>query len=113
LGKSLGYPTANLSIAEDYKILPKEGVYVVRAHIEQKWFYGMMNIGHNPTVSDGFQKTVETYFFGFEGNLYDKFLQIQLLKRIRDEKKFDSIDTLKAAMKKDEIYSKKFIEDHA
>ncbi len=112
LGKSLGYPTANLYIEEDYKIVPKEGVYVAKANIDNQWFFGMMNIGHNPTVSDGKQKTVETYFFNFEGDLYGKTLQIQLLKRIRDEKKFSSVEALKSAMKSDEIYSKKFIENH-
>lgn len=113
LGKSLGYPTANLYIEENYKILPKEGVYVVKAKIDNNWYYGMMNIGHNPTIAEGNHKSVETYFFDFEGNLYDQFLQIQMLKRIRDEKKFSSVEALKSAMKSDEIYSKKFIKTHA
>lgn len=113
LGKSLGYPTANLQIKEDYKITPKEGVYVVKAEIDKTWYFGMMNIGHNPTINDGNHKSIETYFFDFEGNLYDQDLQIQLLKRIRDEKKFDSVEALKAAMKNDEIYSRKFISNNA
>lgn len=112
LGKSFGYPTANLKIGEDYKILPKEGVYVVKAKIDEKWYYGMMNIGHNPTIAEGNHKSVETYFFDFEGNLYGQPLQIEMLKRIRDEKKFNSVEALKSAMKSDEIFSKKFIEDH-
>lgn len=112
LGKSLGYPTANLHINEDYKVLPKEGVYVVKAKIDKKWHFGMMNIGHNPTVSESGQTTIETYFFDFDGDLYDKPLQIQMLKRIRDEKKFDTVESLISAMKNDEIFSRKFIENH-
>lgn len=112
LGKSLGYPTANLHINEDYKVLPKEGVYVVKAKIDKKWYFGMMNIGHNPTVSESGQTTIETYFFDFEGDLYDKPLQIQMLKRIRDEKKFDTVESLISAMKSDEVFSRKFIENH-
>jgi len=113
LGKSLGYPTANLQIEEDYKILPKEGVYVVRAEIDKTWYFGMMNIGHNPTIADGNHKSVETYFFDFEGNLYNQTLQIQMLKRIRDEKKFNSVEELKSAMKNDEIFSRQYIESNA
>lgn len=113
LGKSLGYPTANLLIEEDYKILPKEGVYVVRAEIDNTWYFGMMNIGHNPTIADGNHKSVETYFFDFEGNLYNQALQIQMLKRIRDEKKFNSVEELKSAMKNDEIFSRQYIDSNA
>lgn len=113
LGKSLGYPTANLQIEEDYKILPNKGVYVVKAEIDEKWYFGMMNIGNNPTIAEGNHKSVETYFFDFDGNLYNQTLQIQMLKRIRDEKKFDSVEALKSAMERDEIYSKKFIRNHA
>lgn len=113
IGKTLGYPTANLHIEEAYKIIPKEGVYVVKTKIDQTLYFGMMNIGHNPTVSDGNNKTVETYFFDFEGDLYGKFIKIQMLHRIRDEKKFDSVDALKEAMKDDEIYSLNFIEKYA
>jgi riboflavin kinase/FMN adenylyltransferase len=109
LGKSLGYPTANLQVKEDYKIIPKEGVYVVSAYIDSALHFGMMNIGHNPTIANNNRKSVETYFFDFSGNLYDKTIQIQLLKRLRNERKFDSLEALKSAMQKDEKYSKDFI----
>ncbi len=109
LGKSLGFPTANLQIKEDYKIIPKEGVYVVSAEINSKQYFGMMNIGHNPTIAKNNKKSVETYFFDFEGDLYSQTLEIQLLKRIRDERKFDSIESLKFAMQKDEEFSRNYI----
>ena len=69
----------------------------------------MMNIGHNPTIAEGNRKSLETYFFDFDGDLYGQRLQIEMLKRIRDEVKFDSVEGLKNAMKKDEIFSRDFI----
>jgi riboflavin kinase/FMN adenylyltransferase len=113
LGKSLGYPTANLHIKEDYKIIPKEGVYVVKSKIEHQTYYGMMNIGHNPTIGEGNHKSIETYFFDFDKNLYDKEIRIEVLKRIRNEIKFDSLENLKTAMKEDEIFSRQYIEKYA
>lgn len=113
LGKSLGYPTANLHIKEDYKIIPKNGVYIVKSVVGQQTYYGMMNIGHNPTVNDGNYKTIETYFFDFNQDIYSKHLRIQVLKRIRDEIKFDSLENLKIAMKNDEHFSRQYIRKHA
>ncbi len=110
IGKTIGYPTANLLVKEDYKIIPKNGVYVVKSIIEGKTCFGMMNIGFNPTVStDANKQSIETYFFDFQGDLYDKNLKIEILKRIRDEKKYDNITQLVAAMKKDEEFSRRYI----
>lgn len=110
LGKDFGYPTANLNIKEDYKLVPKKGVYISQANIDGKHVYGMTNIGTNPTVG-GKEKTIETYFFDFEQDLYGKELQIDLLKRIREEKNFDNIDDLKCAMKADEEYTKTYLQN--
>lgn len=111
LGKEFGYPTANLYIKEDYKLIPKNGVYVVRANINDIQYFGMMSIGTNPTVG-GEEKTVETFFFLLDEDLYGKKLQIELLTWIREEKKFDSVDALKIAMKQDEAFSAQFIKDN-
>lgn len=108
LGRTLGYPTANLNIAETYKLIPKPGVYVVQSKIDNITYFGMMNIGTNPTVG-GAKQTIETYFFDAEFNLYDKKIQIELLKRIRDEKKFDSMEMLKEAMSDDEDFAREYI----
>lgn len=104
LGRDFGFPTANLHIAEEYKLIPKNGAYVVKSQIQGKEYYGMMNIGYNPTV-DGSQKSIEVNFFEFEGNLYDKKIQVQLLHRIRDEHKFNSVEELKEQLKKDKSHS--------
>ena len=109
LGRTIGYPTANLDIAEDYKLIPEQGVYVVQSRINGKIVYGMMNIGTNPTVG-GSAQTIETYFFDFDNDLYGQSLEIQLLDRIRDEKNFESVDELVKAMKADEIYARNYID---
>lgn len=111
LGREIGYPTANLDILETYKLIPAQGVYMVKCYMDEKCVYGMMNIGTNPTVG-GENQTVETYFFDFEGDLYGKQLNIQLLARIREEKKFDSIEQLLGAMKKDESFCRSRIKEH-
>jgi len=109
LGKKLGYPTANLHLQEDYKLIPAQGVYVVRSFIEDTLLYGMMNIGTNPTVG-GIEQTIETYFLDFDSDLYDKRLSIEILCKIRGEKHFDSVETLIEAMKEDEVFSRQYIE---
>jgi len=111
LGKKIGFPTANLKVEEDYKLIPKNGVYVVRSKIDDKLVYGMMSIGTNPTVG-GTEKTIETNFFMPEMDLYGKKLQIEMLKRIRDEKNFDSVEDLKAALEQDKAFSERFIKDN-
>jgi len=108
LGKNLGFPTANLKIEETYKLIPKTGVYVVKALIDDEEFFGMMNIGYNPTVG-GSEKTIETYFFNLDKNLYGKKLQIEMLKRIREEKKFSGVEELIKAMKEDQAFSENYI----
>ncbi len=111
IGKDLGFPTANLQVEEEYKLIPKNGVYVVRCKIDGETVFGMMNIGTNPTVG-GKSKTIESYFFDLDKDLYDKHLQIELLVRIRDEKKFDSVRDLKIAMKQDRAFSEQYIKDN-
>ncbi|TXK78459.1 bifunctional riboflavin kinase/FAD synthetase [Mesonia sp. K4-1] len=109
LGKTLGFPTANLEIKEDYKIIPKNGVYIVKAYLNNKWVFGMMNIGTNPTVGGDIQ-TIETYFLDFSQDLYGQELNIQMLKRIRDERKFGDVDQLIEAMNKDLEQTKTYIQ---
>ncbi|WP_420603099.1 bifunctional riboflavin kinase/FAD synthetase [Flagellimonas sp.] len=113
LGRQFGFPTANLHIAETYKLIPKNGVYVVKSMIGTTEYFGMMNIGFNPTVS-GTERTIEVNFFKFEGNLYDQTIQVVILHRIRDEHKFDSVQELQEQLKKDKEQSLVLIsEQHA
>ena len=94
LGEKIGFPTANLHIKETYKLIPKTGAYIVKAIIENETVFGMMNIGNRPTVS-GKNQTIETHFFNFNQNLYNKKMQIEVLAFLRDEQKFNSIEELK------------------
>ncbi|MBU7571630.1 MAG: bifunctional riboflavin kinase/FAD synthetase [Flavobacterium sp.] len=108
LGRTIGFPTANLKIEEEYKLIPLNGVYIVKSHWNGKEIFGMMNIGTNPTV-DGKERTIETNFLDLEEDLYGKEMRIYFLQRIRSEEKFDSIDTLKAAIENDKIITQSFI----
>ncbi|WP_047246545.1 bifunctional riboflavin kinase/FAD synthetase [Maribacter thermophilus] len=108
LGRKLGFPTANLVIAESYKMIPKNGSYVVKSNIAEKVVFGMMNIGYNPTVN-GTSKTIEIHFFDFDGNLYDTTLRVDILVRLRDEHKFESVEALKEQLEKDKENSLRLI----
>ncbi|MDC6350306.1 bifunctional riboflavin kinase/FAD synthetase [Zeaxanthinibacter sp. PT1] len=100
LGRELEFPTANLHIPETYKLIPKNGVYVVKGTIGERTIFGMMNIGFNPTV-DGTSKSIEIHFFDFNEDLYEKRLQVVILDRIRDEHKFKSLAELKKQLAED------------
>ena len=108
LGGKIGFPTANIDVKEDYKLIPKTGVYVVKSNISNKIIYGMMNIGNRPTV-DGKHQTIEVHFFDFNQNLYNKNLTIELLYFLRDEEKFNSVNDLIHQLKKDEKIAKEYI----
>ncbi|MFN2260769.1 MAG: riboflavin kinase, partial [Psychroflexus sp.] len=108
LGRKMGYPTANLSIKDEHKLIPKEGVYVVASVIHGDKYFGMMNIGTNPTVG-GKNQSIETFFFDMNKDLYGEYLEIQLLKRIRNEAKFEGLDALVKAMEADEVFARNYI----
>jgi riboflavin kinase/FMN adenylyltransferase len=111
LGEKIGFPTANLSIKESYKLLPKTGSYIVKSELENQTVYGMMNIGYNPTVK-GKKQTIEIHFFDFNKDLYGKKIQIDVLKFLRDEQKFDSVEVLKKQLVNDRQKSLKIIADN-
>tara|TARA_R110002012_G_scaffold306167_1_gene510688 strand:- start:484 stop:1341 length:858 start_codon:yes stop_codon:yes gene_type:complete len=110
LGKTINYPTANIKINEDYKLIPKNGVYIVKSTINGKDVYGMMNIGFNPTVN-GQHKTIEVHFLNFKNDLYESTLKVELLKRIRNEIKFNTLSDLKAQIQLDQKFTQDFIAD--
>lgn len=108
LGRTIGFPTANLKIEENYKLIPRNGVYIVSCIINNKTVFGMMNIGFNPTVN-GENQTIEIHFFDFEADLYHQKITVSLLHRIRSEQKFDSVVLLKEQLEKDQNYAKAFL----
>ena len=108
LGRTIGFPTANFELENNYKLIPENGVYVVESQINQKKVFGMMNIGFNPTVG-GNAKTIEVYYFDFDDDLYNKKISVSILHRLRSEQKFDSLEALKKQLNLDKSASLDFI----
>ena len=102
LGRTIGFPTANIKI-NDNLLIPKKGVYVTSVYIDDNIYYGATNIGYNPTVK-GESLSIETNILEFSEDIYGKIIKLEFLERIRDEKKFNSIDELKLQLKKDTDY---------
>lgn len=99
IGRTIGFPTANLK-AEDKLIIPKNGIYAVKVYIKNKVYYGATNIGYNPTVN-GKVLSIETNIIDFDEEIYGEIIRVEFLDRIRDEKKFNSLDELKSQLRKD------------
>jgi riboflavin kinase/FMN adenylyltransferase len=100
-GRKLGYPTANIALETTYKLIPQNGVYAVKLYVEHKTYNGMLNIGLNPTFDDkGW--SIEVHLFDFEGDLYNKFVTLELIDYVRAEEKFANKYALAAQLKKDE-----------
>ncbi len=110
IGRTIQYPTANLKLKETYKLIPKKGVYIVQAIIEDEKIFGITSIGTNPTVG-GREKTIETHFLDFNKDLYGKEITIEFLKFIRDEETFESIELLRQEIVKDENIAKQYLKE--
>lgn len=108
LGRTIGFPTANISIEEEYKLLPKNGVYIVQTRIDSTDYFGMMNIGTRPTI-DGTTQSIEVYILDFDKEIYNTKLTVSILNFIREEKKFESFEHLKEQIEKDKITTIKFV----
>lgn len=111
VGKTISFPTANIRIEQDYKLIPKNGVYVVKSTINDQIIFGMMNIGTNPTFNES-EQSIEVHFFDLDKNLYDSTLKIEVLHRLRDEQKFASVSELKSQLNIDQQNSKIFLANH-
>jgi len=108
LGRTIDFPTANINITATYKLIPSDGVYVVKSKIENQTIFGMMNIGSNPTV-DGKTRSIEVHFFNFDKDIYNSELKIEFLKRLRSEEKFKNLEALKIQLKKDMEHASNYI----
>ncbi|MES2798817.1 MAG: bifunctional riboflavin kinase/FAD synthetase [Bacteroidota bacterium] len=104
LGRTIGFPTANIDLQSDLKLVPAKGVYAVQVKLEDGMIYhGMMNIGERPTVDNSHKVSIEVHVFDFKADIYKQTISVQLLRRIRDEQKFDSIELLTKQLQEDEI----------
>lgn len=110
IGRTIKYPTANLKLKENYKLVPKNGVYVVQSKIDSEKIFGITSIGTNPTVG-GTEKTIETHFLNFNKDLYGKEITIEFLKFIRDEDTFNSVELLRQEIVKDENFAKQYLKE--
>lgn len=109
LGRTIGYPTANIELLDLDKIKPKTGVYAVNIIIDQIYFRGMLNVGYNPTTdSDRIQK-IEVNIFDFNKDIYGKIIKIEFIKHLRNEVKFANLDELKEQLAKDKIACEKIV----
>jgi riboflavin kinase/FMN adenylyltransferase len=102
LGRTIGYPTANIVLNSDLKLIPGNGVYAVRVNVRGVWFGGMMNIGTRPTVVSNGGRTIEVNIFDFDETIYDETVTVQFLSKWRDEHKFNGLEELKNQLKLDE-----------
>lgn len=113
-GRKLGYPTANLQVADEYKLIPKTGIYAVRVYSHQwpqgtparGYYHGMLSIGYNPTF-EGKEQTIEVNILDFNHDIYGSTLTLEFVEYLRDEKKFNSLDDLIEAIKGDEVNTRK------
>lgn len=107
LGRSLGFPTANIKVLQDYKLIPGDGAYAVSVKFDDKIYQGMLNIGNRPTVK-GVMQTVEVNVFYFSGDLYGKLLTVYFKGFLRQEKKFENLMELKTQLQKDREKAKEY-----
>ena len=101
LGRTIGFPTANMQLYEPLKLVPGNGVYFVKVRTLEKEYFGMCNIGCRPTVGTGNSRTIETHIFDFDEDIYGLDLEVTFLSRIREEVRFGSLDELRIQLEKD------------
>jgi riboflavin kinase/FMN adenylyltransferase len=106
IGRSIGFPTANIQIQESHKLIPADGIYAVHIEWQSQTYKGMLYIGDRPTVQ-GSKKVIEVNIFDFDQEIYDEQIQVKLIQYIRGDQKFDSLDALKLGIQQDEINCRK------
>jgi riboflavin kinase/FMN adenylyltransferase len=106
MGRTIGFPTANMQLYEPLKLVPADGVYAVDVEVQGRYFKGMCNIGMRPTV-DGKARTIETHILDFNEDIYGLPLRIHFVRRIRDERKFPSLEALREQLQLDALNCKK------
>jgi riboflavin kinase/FMN adenylyltransferase len=109
LGKKISFPTANIVLPDKDKLVPKNGVYLVGVEVEGFKGFGMMNVGTNPTTDTDEKIKLEVNIFNFDKDIYGEAIKVEFIERLRDEKKFNSIEELITAIKNDEINCKRIL----
>jgi riboflavin kinase/FMN adenylyltransferase len=112
LGRTIGFPTANMQLYEPLKLVPGNGVYFVKVRTLEKEYFGMCNIGCRPTVATGNARTIETHIFDFDEDIYGLDLEVTFVSRIREEVRFGSLDELRVQLEKDRDACMKVVRSH-
>ena len=112
IGRTIGFPTANIEILEPLKLLPKNGVYIVKCLINNQVVNGIMNIGNRPTVN-GTSQSIEVHLLNFDKDIYGLEITVKMIDFIRNEQKFENLDQLKSQIQKDKIQAVNFIKNTA
>lgn len=102
MGRTIGFPTANLKVEDPDKLVPADGVYAVRVTVEGSEYMGMLDIGHRPTFNNGGDKSIEVNILDFSSDIYEQFIRITFVRRIRSDIKFNKIEDLIAQLHGDE-----------
>ncbi|MBS1651800.1 MAG: bifunctional riboflavin kinase/FAD synthetase [Bacteroidetes bacterium] len=110
LGRTIGFPTANIKLHSNLKLVPKNGVYFVKVCVKSSNYFGMLNIGTNPTVCNNDTLKIEVNIFNFEADIYNETIKIDFLNYLRNEIKFNDLESLKNAISNDKIESLKLLE---
>jgi riboflavin kinase/FMN adenylyltransferase len=110
LGRTIGFPTANIQISENYKLIPKNGVYIVTALVNNKTIFGMMNIGVKPTLGENLL-SIEVHLLQFSEDIYGQKIQVNVIERLRDEQKFESFEALKSQLEIDKANTLHYFEN--
>lgn len=110
LGRTIGFPTANIEIPESYKLIPKYGVYLVTAIVNKKSIFGMMNIGIKPTLGENLL-SIEVHLLHFSEDIYGQKIQVNVIERLREEQKFESFEALKLQLEVDKINTLQYFEN--
>lgn len=113
LGRTIGFPTANLEVHQSLKILPEIGVYAVKVHFKNQVLQGVMNVGKKPTVQSSEQISVEVFIFDFQEEIYGETLTVEIYNRLRGEQRFDSVHSLKEQLSKDAEMARMYLLDLA
>lgn len=110
LGRTIGFPTANIQISENYKLIPKNGVYMVTVILNNKIIFGMMNIGVKPTLGENLM-SIEVHLLHFSEDIYGQEIQVNVIDRLRDEQKFESFEVLKSQLEMDKANTIRYFEN--
>ena len=110
-GRGLGFPTANLTLANPHQLIPAQGIYFSRVCLEGQTFFGLTNIGISPTLKSTGIIEVETFLIGFDSDIYGSTMQVELLSYLREEKMFADSDELICAMKQDLAQAQSLIKE--